>query len=165
MQFLVEAMNTELVQKKFTRMGSMAVDAHPVLDELADFMMGVVDINFQSQGRRGGGSWKQLTQEWLQRKMREGKDPRIGHYTGALRASLTVRGAEHQRIENNGQWVRLDSMLDYSYKQNRERPFTKFLPQDRLIMRTMLTDYLISAWRDLPAFRRGVGRRAWRELS
>lgn len=44
---------------------------------------------FNSQGRRGGGSWKFLSQETIDTKAREGLDPRINIATGAMMLSVT----------------------------------------------------------------------------
>jgi phage gpG-like protein len=147
MIFVIRAMGIKQVQTKFTRMGEAAIAAQPALYSVADLMMGFIDRTFASEGRRGGGSWKQLTTDWLMRKTREGMDPRIGQATQALRRAFTQRGDSHQILEVTNTRINLTTDLPYAGTQQRHRPFIKLTTTDRSAMRGVVRDYLVAAWR------------------
>lgn len=148
MKFFVEALGVKQVTTKFTRMSEARIDASPVMGTLGATMMEIIARIFESQGRRGGGSWKRDSPEWLSAKVRMGLDPRIGYATHALFDSVTNPDDENQILEITPQSVSLGSRLPYAEAQNRERPFTKFTPRDRLLMRTQVRNYLMAAWND-----------------
>lgn len=145
--FIVRAMGAKQVATKFERMGIAAVTARPAMETIADMMMRIIGIIFESQGRRGGGSWRRDSVEWLMRKQRLNLDPRIGHATGALRRSMSIRAAEHQILHVDDKMVNLSSDLPYAATQQRNRPFVKFTQRDRYAMRSVVRDYLIGAFR------------------
>lgn len=128
-------------------MGDAAVDASPVMEVIADFMMHAIGRTFDSQGRRGGGSWKRDSLPWLLRKQRLGLDPRIGHATQALRDAFSVRGAAHQILTVEAHSVDITTDLPYAGTEQRHRPFIKFTPTDILTMRDTVRSYLMDAWR------------------
>lgn len=140
-------MGTKTVSTQFTRMGESVLDASPALETIADLMMSIEEQVFNSQGRRGGGSWKQDTAEWLLRKQRMGLDPRINHATGELRDSVTVPDAYGQikRIGRQSLWFGSD--LPQAEPSQRNRPFIKFTVYDRQKMASILKDWLMVAWR------------------
>lgn len=145
--FVIKAMGAKQVATKFERMGIAAISAKPAMESVADLMMQIFEQIFQSQGRRGGGSWKRDSAAWLLRKQRNALDPRIGHATLALRRSLTVREDPNQRLVVTDTTVDLGSMLPYAAAENRNRPFVKFTAGDRLEMRQIVRDYLIGAFK------------------
>lgn len=110
-------------------------------------LMQIIGQTFESQGRRGGGSWPQITEEWLRRKQRTGLDPRIGHATHALRESVSIWGAEHQIREVGPNIAKLGSELPYADTQQRHRPFIKLTKTDKVGMRNIVRAWLINAWR------------------
>lgn len=147
MIYMMKALGIKQVNTKFERMSVAALDAKPAMETVADVMMRIFEQIFQSQGRRGGGSWRQDSVEWLARKQRTGLDPRIGHATLALRRAMSVRGDEHQRLEITPHTVNLGTDLPYAGTEQRHRPFVKFTARDKLEMRQVVRDYLITAWR------------------
>lgn len=147
MEYFVRALGIKQVNTKFERMGYAAVHAEPAMESVATLMMRIFAQIFNSQGRRGGGSWRRDTMEWLERKQRLGLDPRINHASQALRRSLTERGAEHQTLEITPFSVDLGTDLEYAAAVNRVRPFVKFGQRDRLEMRAVVRDYLMAAFK------------------
>lgn len=128
-------------------MGAAAYDAEPGLLEVAELIFKIEERIFDSEGRRGGGSWKQDSPDWLARKIRMGLDPRINHATLALRKSMTVPDADHQILEVGPHHLRIGSDLPYAAVSQRNRPFVKFTTRDRLEMRNIIKHYLVEAWK------------------
>lgn len=147
MRVYFQAVNTKVVETKFAMMGRNAVNAKPALEKVADYMMDVIDKNFKSQGRRGGGSWRRISPGWKARKMREGLDPRIGHATLALRKSMTKRDAPEQILTVGRTRVSLGTKLPYAATQQRNRPFVYTLAEDRAEMVSIIRRHVLSAWR------------------
>lgn len=145
-KYSIHAQGLEQAIVRHERMAAAAVDATPAMASVAALMMGFIERTFHSGGRRGGGSWAQITDEWLTRKVRNGLDPRIGYATHALVESLTVLGAAGQELEITPQSVRLASHLPYAATQQRHRPFVKFTPTDHLRIRDTVRNHLIAAW-------------------
>jgi phage gpG-like protein len=147
MEYFLEAFGFKEMQTRFTRMGMAAIDAEPAMVTILHRMMEIIDATFESQGRRGGGSWKHDTQEWLERKQRLGLDPRIGHATLALRNSLTKEGEPGGDHETGPNFARVGSFLPYAETQQYNRPFIKLMKSDRAELRDIVRRYLIAAWR------------------
>lgn len=147
MEYIVKAMGYKVVATKFERMGVAAIHAKPAMETSAGEMMRIMRLNFDSQGRRGGGSWRADTVEWLSRKVKAGLDPRIGHATKALRDSMSIPGAAHQILAITDTSVNLGSSLSYAGYMNRDRPFAKFTEGDRMRLRGIIRDYLMAAYR------------------
>jgi len=125
----------------------------PALEVVAEDMMEVIDINFGSQGRRGGGSWKQLSAYTLERKMREGYPPIILVATSALRDSMTLRRDPGMELKITRSEVRLASNLPYANVQDKgggrsdlpARPFATFLDSDVREWARICEQYVIDA--------------------
>lgn len=147
MHYFVEAMGVKAVSTKFTRMAEASVDVRPALMTITELIYAIEVQVFNGQGRRGGGSWKRDTPEWLAQKMRLGLDPRINHATGALRRSVTEPDAEGQVHEMTPHSLIFGTTLPQAAPSQENRPFFRFLPNDRALMRNILRDYLMAAWR------------------
>jgi phage gpG-like protein len=147
MKYAVSVMNVKLVQMKFERMGMAALAARPAMDRVALLMMAIEKRIFSGQGRRGGGSWAQDSPEWLDRKIANGLDPRILHATLALRASMSESEDPNQDLKIGDHFVHLGSLLPYAARQNRDRPFNRFIESDRVEIRSIIKSYLVGAWR------------------
>jgi phage gpG-like protein len=145
-KFFVETQGTREVATSFQRMGYAASHARPAFRTIALLIMEIMDRVFDSEGRRGGGSWKLDSVDWLERKMRMGLDPRINHATLALRDSVTVPGADGQIMEVTDRALYFGSDLPYAGVTQENRPFMKFTAGDRMEMRDIIRDYLIAAW-------------------
>jgi len=133
----VQILGVEAAQRQLFRGAAAAGDMEPALDEVADDMMRIVEINFTSQGHRGGGSWKVLTPRWIARKAKKGLDPRILFANHHLYKSMTERGDPGMDLEIDDHHVHLSSQVEYAEAHNwgndhvPARPFAYFLPQDR----------------------------------
>lgn len=147
MEYFIEAFGIKQISTRFERMGFAAISAEPAMQTIADVMFRIFEQIFNSQGRRGGGSWKRDSPEWLQRKVDMGLDPRIGHATLALRGAFSVRDAEHQKLDVTHTLVNLSTDLPYAGTEQRNRPFVKFTKRDKIEMRTIVRNYLMAAWR------------------
>jgi phage gpG-like protein len=132
-----------VVAHKFRKMGEAAWRAQPAMAKIALYLMEVERRIFESQGRRGGGSWKEDTQAWSARKLKAGMDPRINIARGHLMKSMSEPEAPHQILHVGYRQVILGSDLPYADVSNRNRPFTRLLPRDRAIMRQIVADYLV----------------------
>lgn len=146
MKFFFEAMGVTQASKRFERMGAAAINLSPAWVDILSLFFEIETATFESQGRRGGGSWKRDSPEWLARKLRKGLDPRINHATLALRRSMTEPGAPGQVIDIQPGYLKFGSSLPEAEPSQRERPFIKITPFDRLKMRTMIADHFVRAW-------------------
>lgn len=120
--------------------GAMAATRNmkPALELVADDLMEVIDINFASQGHRGGGSWKQLKKATMEQKVREGELPLILIATSALRDSMTLKRDPYMDLRITRDSIHLSSRLEYANVQNEgggpsdlpARPFADFIQSD-----------------------------------
>jgi len=145
--YYLEAFGIKQAQTRFERMGYAAFHAEPVMERVITEFRRIIDMTFQSQGRRGGGSWAQDSEEWLARKLRMNLDPRIGLATGALRRSYVVPDDENEDKEVGPNFARLGSLLEYAEVQQEHRPYIKLTKYDKVKIRNMIRSYLIDAWR------------------
>lgn len=86
---------------------------------------------FESQGRRGGGSWKRLDPEWVIRKIREGMSPEINIRSGQMLGALTNRDASHAIRRIVGGSLIFGSSATGTAQSQRFRPVMKFTKYDR----------------------------------
>lgn len=159
MHLRIKAHHTDIIRKRLQGMEDRSFNAAPAFDEIAGMMMDIMGKVFDSQGRRGGGSWRKLTSDWLARKRHDGLDPRILHSTGALRESLTVRGADDQIVDISARNLVFGSQLPYAERQHYgddhipARPYVdRFTEKDVRRMKQVLAAHV-------------VGHRASRRLS
>jgi phage gpG-like protein len=138
-------------------LGAMGAVGHmaPAMEIVADDMMRVVGINFSSQGRRGGGSWKQDDPAWVARKIEYGASPLILQMWGYLYRSMTVRGEADQRLVVTDEGVELASELPYANVQDKgggpnniwARPFATFIDTDLVRWTEICEQYIMDAMR------------------
>lgn len=117
------------------------------MEKVAGLMMVFIGKTFDSEGRRGGGSWARDTEEWLARKLYNGLDPHIGQATLKLRNAFSEPGSAHQILEILPHSVHLTTDLPYAGTQQEHRPFIKYTPTDVLAMREVVREHLLEAWR------------------
>lgn len=133
------------VERQFARGAAQAAAPMDALNRVANDVMRVININFESQGRRGGGSWKRITEEWEMRKIREGRPADILYYTLALKKSMTIRGADNQDLQITPNEIDLDTTLDYADVVGAERPFNTVLDSDRQRWANWIRDSILDA--------------------
>lgn len=102
----------------FERGADATRNAKPAMSKVADDLMGTILTQFQSQGRRGGGSWQQLSPKWARYKERKGYDPRIMYMRGRLVNSLTKRRSRNMNLKVTDAEVDLSSRLRYANVQH-----------------------------------------------
>lgn len=146
MYFTITAMGTERVQQRFNRMGASLIDAAPAFTTILELIYEIETAIFESQGRRGGGSWRRDSPAWLARKARQGLDPRVGFATQALFRSVTTPGDPGQVLEMTKSTLRFGSRLPYARAQQEHRPFIKWTLRDKARMRDIIKDYIVAAW-------------------
>lgn len=86
----------------------------PTLWLIREDIFRIIKATFTSQGRRYGGSWKQISEEWAVRKETQGLDPRILIARGRLLRSWTVRGDRNMRSHVTNDLISLNSTLPYA---------------------------------------------------
>lgn len=147
MIFYATIVGDKVAEYKLRRMGTAAVRARPAMRRVAFKLMEIERKVFLAQGRRGGGSWARISDEWLNRKIRMGLDPRINIASGALMRSMSVPEAPHQNLHIGDTRVLLGSDLPYAEAANRERPFTRLTEGDRIELGVIISTYLIEKFR------------------
>lgn len=155
MRVTIRQQGVKRVETRFNRMGAAAADARPALSRVADYIFRMEAALFRSQGRRGGGSWRQVTEEWMDRKMKNPQtaDARILHGSGLLRRAASVRGAAHQTLEIDRDRLNYGVNLPYAraHLEGRghmpRRPWIKVTKRDRQAMAKMVQDHLMASWR------------------
>src|SRR5215831_8717074 len=146
MRYYIRTHNLEKAIARYEHLVDALVDAEPAMTDVTLLMMEYIRRTFESQGRRGGGSWAQITDEWLTRKAEKGWDLRIGYARHTLSEAFTKMGAAHQILEIGPHEVTLESDLPYAATQQYHRPFIKFTKNDRVQMAALVTKYLAEAW-------------------
>jgi phage gpG-like protein len=123
----------------------------PALELVADEMMYALGKNWSSQGRRGGGSWAQLSESWALFKANAGLSPDILVATGALHDSMTQRDDPDQYLRITSRSVELSTYLPYGVfhttgtRNMPQRDFTRLLASDRQQWVKICQDYLANA--------------------
>jgi phage gpG-like protein len=145
----IEILGDKRAEFMLVSMGRRAADVGPALESsVADLLRNIAGATFDSQGRRGGGSWARLKPATLRRKARMGQDPRIEHATGALRNSLTKDAV----IDTTRNSLSFGSNLPYAHAQSAgdpshnlpARPLIKLTPYDRRRISGILLDYIVT---------------------
>ena len=121
-----------------------ALDFSEPLGEIAEDVYRVIGQNFSSQGRRGGGSWAMVSEEWARRK----HNPLILHETLHLKRSVTS-GNPHITS------TKLEMETDVSYAHIHQfggngipaRPFIRFIESDLKRWHDILHEHLLAAMR------------------
>ena len=152
-QFLhLEVMGIQATKDMLVRGMTAASRMKPALELISEDMMRDVEINFTSQGHRGGGSWKPLAQSTIERRARAGYGPEpILVVKGKLKESMTVRGSPYQDLKVTNSEISLRSRLAYAAVQNEgggripARPFATFVAGDVKRWTKICEDYLVEA--------------------
>lgn len=156
------------------KINSMAVRAEHVDPALKKVLIYIFTINrkmFDSQGRRLGGQWKRLTDDWKFRKKREHLDPKILRANLYLMKSVTQFNARYQKVQIANGTLTLTSTLPYARVHQKgypprkipARPYIKVSPNDRKVMRAILTEHILAGMENQKA-RQSAARAAARRL-
>lgn len=98
MQLRVEAVGDTIVRRHLLAMADRTADASPAMGSIIDALYDAARQQFDTQGAYGGTPWPANADTTVERKAREGLDPRILHATLDLRQSLTEEGGENIAI-------------------------------------------------------------------
>jgi len=146
--FTFEALGIQMATRRFNRLGAAAIDLAPAWADMLEFFFWIEDATFQSQGRRGGGSWAEDSEAWQAQKAREGLDPRINFATWALYDSVTLLNAPGQVVEITPQSLRFGSSLPQAAPSQRFRTFIKPTKEDRFNMGKIIGWHFTKAWNE-----------------
>lgn len=89
------------------QLGHNAEHAHSAFESIADLLL-------LNQKERWGKGWKKDAASTLQGKRARGQSTRTGEASGALKRSLTEKGAPHQIFEVSDQEARIGTNLYYA---------------------------------------------------
>lgn len=143
---------------------AQADNTRPVMDRIVADMLGVEKRIFSAQGRRGGGSWKELAPDTVRKKgvgyqnilrTRSAK-PNYSKIGGAqsidtLYRSLTEPGAEYQILGVRKNLIRFGTSRPYAGTHQHgswlrsipARPFLTFLEADYVRWNRMIAEHLM----------------------
>jgi phage gpG-like protein len=154
------------VADQFDGMARDGYSTKPAMEAVATYMFNAFDKTFTSEGRRGGGSWKQLTTKYrLWKESQPGAKRKILQFKGPLRKSMTKRRQRNQHLVITRDEVIIESTLDYAAKMQfgysprnvPARPFVKLTEADRRNINKIVKDHLMRQWKR--GGRRGTVRR------
>jgi hypothetical protein len=148
MIFTFKALGIEEAKVRFNRLGAAAIDLAPAWAEILQYFYWIEDATFQSQGRRGGGSWAEDSEDWLAQKARMGLDPRINFATWALYDAMTLPDAPGQKIHMTPASLEVGSDLPQAGPSQQFRTFVKLTPQDRVEFAELMKRHFIRAWNE-----------------
>lgn len=137
----VHVIGADQVEADLIRSAEKAEDTLNIMYAIFVNMLEAERRLFESQGRRGGGSWKSLKPETVAKKgstqilITEGAKPYYSQIEGALSRntlfrSLTEPNAPYQVQEITNETVVLGTTRPAAAMINAERPFIRFLPGD-----------------------------------
>lgn len=114
MRIFIEAHGFEYVEEHIVASAGRAKFLIPALNEVADDMIESTKIEFQSQGRRFGGSWAMYTKPWERQKVKKEYDLRIMYATHRLIDSLTDKDNPEMVLEVTNKGIRYGSSVPYA---------------------------------------------------
>jgi phage gpG-like protein len=95
-RLVIDTLGEQAVARDLLRFGHNAADVRPAMVQVLDLLRRAERRQFDSQGAYGSEGWPPLASSTVERKRREGLDPRILHATRRLRDSLTEAGHGEQ---------------------------------------------------------------------
>jgi phage gpG-like protein len=113
-------------------------------------MTRVIAVNFSSEGRRGGGSWAQLDEEYEKRKLAKGYPDKILQARRRLINSVTKPKSRNQELDIGDDYLDLSSRLEYAAAHQfgipgklPARPYLSFVAGDVERWAKICEEYLI----------------------
>lgn len=96
---IIESFGVNFLQRALLRIGTRAVASAPALEAIATLMIESERQQFETEGGHASGGWAPLAASTIEKKAKEGLDPRILHATLQLQSSLTERGNPEMILE------------------------------------------------------------------
>lgn len=151
MWILVTSPGLEWIERDIRASAGRARFLTPALEEVGQDMMRTTKIQFESGGRRGGGSWSFPSADWEARKLKEGGDPRPLIQTGRLMKSVTREGSSEMILDIKGNKLTFGSRVPYADVHQHgdparnipARPFLVFLESDQNRWRKIITGWIV----------------------
>lgn len=152
LQFSIKAYGTERIAQKFRTSAKQATNSRPAMQQVLRRIVEIERAIFDSQGVRGGGSWKNLSPKWQARKAAAGLDSRKLRASGALFRSLTSLQSSNMIRDINNYSLEFGSRLPYAalhqFGSDRipARPYLKFTRRDRDDFVDIVSKHLTTAF-------------------
>lgn len=125
-------------------------DLSDPLEKIAEDTTDVIKINFSSEGRRGGGSWKFLKEDTIRRRGFSGSILRV---TDRLYESVAIFRGPGQTVHITAKKFTISTSVPYAatHQYGRDkipaRPYVQFVPGDRTRWSNIIQRHLIEAMR------------------
>lgn len=156
LEFSVKAYGVERISSRFRGTAKKAMNTRPAMQQVLRRLVEIERAIFDSQGNRGGGSWKALSPGWQKRKAQMGKDPRKLRMDGRLYRSLTsLQSSNMVRDIRNGE-LDFGSRLPYAARHQfgdshiPARPYLKFTKRDVEEITLIIMAYLEESFGKAP---------------
>lgn len=152
MEYTISFTGTKRVRRKLILMGKRGSDPRQAMKMVGLYLMEITEKTFQSEGRRGGGSWQRLTPAYQRRKDKLVRPSKILHWSWRLRESLTEPGHPDMifRVKKTG--LDYGTKVPYAHRQAAVRPYPKMTKMDTVYMARIISRYIVE-----PFKRRGLG--------
>ena len=135
------------IEQKLFRVAENVDRPQRTFHHVAKMLGLIMEQRFESQGRRGGGSWKKISEQWKARKAESGLDTRILFATHRLKNSLTDADHPDNIMITRRKELVWGTEVPYAARQDRERPFLKLTKADRVMLATTITSEFVSPFR------------------
>lgn len=126
-------------------------DTHAVMDKIVADMMRVERAVFDSQGRRGGGSWARLKPDTVKKKgtteILRTRGAKAGYSkfpADSLFRSLTELGAEYQILDVGNDRILFGTDHPYAEVIAGQRPFMNYTNYDAERWKLMIAEHLMA---------------------
>lgn len=136
MEYVILDINggAEKLEARLLASGQKALNLKGPLADITEDMFRIEEVVFNSNGRRGGGSWARLKDDTVRKK----KSAVILQDTGVLKRSVTEPGAEYQILDITNEGIAFGTERPFAAVQQSgsparnipARPFLRFLPTD-----------------------------------
>lgn len=147
--------SSQRVAEMFALAGQAAISMEAPIAEITADLFRIEEAQFSSQGRRGGGSWKQLADSTVRRK----GSSKILRDTDELYHSLTELDAPGQILEVSGSGIVFGTDRPWAAVHQHgsanahipARPFLRILPGDVNRWTQIILRHLERAFKDINA--------------
>jgi phage gpG-like protein len=148
-QLIITSHGIKTAHYNMEEIGRRTRDMRSTAAKIIGILAQGTEKQFDSQGRRGGGSWGKLDKKWAARKRAAGLDPRILHAKLKLRQSVTQVGNPNMsvKVSDRGYKISFGSRLPYAARQQATRPYLVFVDSDLKKIEKVILGDLLAGWR------------------
>lgn len=108
------------VRKNLRRVGEKVGDSRPFFEKM--YKEGFLEGMSETFANENRGRWEPLTPKYRAWKRKKGYPDRIGVRTGAMRDSLTTKGAPNAVLKISGNSAQFGTSVKYAHFFHRRRP-------------------------------------------